>query len=373
MEEISFGLETSSGSKYLDHAVASAEDDHSISCMDDSAIMNTMARNSHVKEEIETPSEGGSLCSNMAIDEDELNCLFEFLDNSDPSLESSYWRCSPQKPTNDANLNENTVQPMNLGISKQCKSLDEETIFCKSNSLPFNGATNEGSSSGSMNAIRQDAPGRPSDSFPDNHPSNPSFSGNSEGENILPGKTSLSRSLVLERRRRRTLNEKLYSLRALVPNISKMDKASIVSDAIKYIRDLQGQVESMGAEVHDLGCLMKDDPQEVSCIMIDDRLALKRVIKNSRMKHQILELEVADMEERTFQLRLHCKNGQDALVKLSKAMEALKLEILNANLTVMNDHMLSSLVVKTSIGKLVTKDELKQLILSIIPQFDFTF
>ncbi|KAH7439664.1 hypothetical protein KP509_04G071500 [Ceratopteris richardii] len=129
----------------------------------------------------------------------------------------------------------------------------------------------------------------------------------------------------------------------------------------------------MAAEIHDLGCLMKDDPKALSCIMIDDRLALKRVIKNSPMKHRILELEVADMEERTFQLKIHCKNGQDALVKLSKAIEALKLEILNANLTLVNDHMLSSLVVKTNIGKLVTKDELKQLILSIIPQFDFIF
>eukprot|EP00252_Welwitschia_mirabilis_P023291 TRINITY_DN6556_c0_g1_i1.p1 TRINITY_DN6556_c0_g1~~TRINITY_DN6556_c0_g1_i1.p1 ORF type:complete len:212 (-),score=62.38 TRINITY_DN6556_c0_g1_i1:141-776(-) len=54
-----------------------------------------------------------------------------------------------------------------------------------------------------------------------------------------------SRNLVSERKRRGKLNQSLYALRAAVPIISKMDKASTVRDAIKYIQELQGKVQHM--------------------------------------------------------------------------------------------------------------------------------
>ncbi|KAG8389241.1 hypothetical protein BUALT_Bualt02G0208400 [Buddleja alternifolia] len=51
-----------------------------------------------------------------------------------------------------------------------------------------------------------------------------------------------------ERQRREKLNQRFYALRAVVPNISKMDKASLLGDAIGYITDLQTKIRIMEAE-----------------------------------------------------------------------------------------------------------------------------
>ncbi|KAM6576403.1 hypothetical protein CsatB_028240 [Cannabis sativa] len=51
-----------------------------------------------------------------------------------------------------------------------------------------------------------------------------------------------------ERQRREKLNQRFYALRAVVPNISKMDKASLLGDAITYITDLQTKIRVMETE-----------------------------------------------------------------------------------------------------------------------------
>ncbi|RRT76659.1 hypothetical protein B296_00019168 [Ensete ventricosum] len=76
------------------------------------------------------------------------------------------------------------------------------------------------------------------------------------------------KNIAMERNRRMKLNEKLYALRSVVPNITKvgnyskrttkgrwssvMDKASIIKDAIDYIQQLQDQERKMMAEISEL-------------------------------------------------------------------------------------------------------------------------
>ncbi|CAN6248301.1 unnamed protein product [Urochloa humidicola] len=58
-----------------------------------------------------------------------------------------------------------------------------------------------------------------------------------------------SKTIVSERKRRVRMKEKLYELRALVPNITKMDKASIIADAVAYVKNLQAHARKLGDEV----------------------------------------------------------------------------------------------------------------------------
>ncbi|AQK57896.1 Putative HLH DNA-binding domain superfamily protein [Zea mays] len=51
-----------------------------------------------------------------------------------------------------------------------------------------------------------------------------------------------------ERQRREKLNRRFCDLRAAVPTVSRMDKASLLADAAAYIAELRGRVEQLEAE-----------------------------------------------------------------------------------------------------------------------------
>lgn len=183
----------------------------------------------------------------------------------------------------------------------------------------------------------------------------------------------MSKNLASERRRRKKLNERLYSLRAIVPKISKMDKASIVGDAISYVRDLQKQVEEMQADIADLEAFSK---AEVSEGLTDPRkgpkgakIAILAGKKRVMQEHRIVELEITQMEEQTFHLRVYCKKSPGVLVQLTRALEALDLEIVNANLTSVNDHIINTIVVEVVNGQVMKTEDLRKMTLEVIPRF----
>ncbi|KAG6740064.1 hypothetical protein POTOM_057698 [Populus tomentosa] len=164
--------------------------------------------------------------------------------------------------------------------------------------------------------------------------------------------TIASKNIVSERSRRQKLSDKLLALREAVPKISKLDKASVIKDAIKYIQDLQEQERRLQADIRELESRRLEKNHTYD---IEDELPV--LLRSKRTRHdqiydhclarstcpiQVHELSVTSMGEKTLFVSLTCSKTTDAMIRICEAFEPLKLKIITANITT-----LSGMVKKT--------------------------
>ncbi|XP_047171358.1 transcription factor bHLH35 [Vigna umbellata] len=154
-----------------------------------------------------------------------------------------------------------------------------------------------------------------------------------------------SKNIVSERNRRKKLNERLFALRAVVPNISKMDKASIIKDAIEYIEHLHEQEKRIEAEILDLESGKLKNPT----YEFDHDLPILLRSKKKRTENspiEVIELRVAYMGDKTFVVSLTCSKRIDTMVKLCEVFESLKLKIIAANITSFSGTLLKTVFIE---------------------------
>ncbi|KAM0963582.1 hypothetical protein FF1_022686 [Malus domestica] len=174
-----------------------------------------------------------------------------------------------------------------------------------------------------------------------------------------------SKNVVSERNRRKKLNERLFALRAVVPNISKMDKASVIKDAIDYIQELHEQERRIQTEIVELesGKSNKksgsDFEQDLPVLLRSKKKKIKQLYDcgGSRISTiEILELRVTYMGEKTLVVSLTCSKRTDTMVKLCEVFESLKLKIITANITAFSGRVLKTVFVEADEEE---KDHLK--------------
>ncbi|KAJ1285036.1 hypothetical protein BS78_03G249900 [Paspalum vaginatum] len=78
-----------------------------------------------------------------------------------------------------------------------------------------------------------------------------------------------------ERQRREKLNQRFYALRAVVPKISKMDKASLLSDAIAYIQELEDRLRGGGGGGGGSSAAARADSPAVEVKAMQDEVVLR--------------------------------------------------------------------------------------------------
>ncbi|KAH7674718.1 ACT-like protein [Dioscorea alata] len=199
--------------------------------------------------------------------------------------------------------------------------------------------------------------------------------------------STAAKNIVMERNRRRKLNERLYSLRSVVPTITKMDKASIIKDAIDYIQELQEEERRIISEISELECGRPAEEQRV-CVtemmdcVIDPFVPQTKKKRTNSMSPptsshswspvaspsiEVIDLRVCEFGERTLVVSISCNKKRDTMIKLCKVFESLNLNIISANITSISGRLLHSLFVETEDMDSV---QLKDMIESAINELD---
>ncbi|XP_054786335.1 transcription factor ABORTED MICROSPORES-like isoform X2 [Prosopis cineraria] len=186
------------------------------------------------------------------------------------------------------------------------------------------------------------------------------------------GKGNQSKNLLAERRRRKKLNDSLYNLRSLVPRISKLDRASILGDAIEYVKDLQKQVKELQDELEEHSEMdEQQQPDNVVGVEVGPKADQMKTqngfhrgksgngnvwkqkqefdAPNDKQTQQMeAQVEVAVIEGKELYVKVFCEHRPGGFVKLMEAFYALGLEVIHA--TVTSNKCLVSNVFKVEYG-----------------------
>ncbi|XP_078443869.1 transcription factor bHLH35-like [Wolffia australiana] len=165
------------------------------------------------------------------------------------------------------------------------------------------------------------------------------FSGDYDSTDGPASAAAVKKSISLEKERRKKFNEKLYTLRSLVPSITKMDKISIVKDAIDYIVDLQEQERKLIAEISDLEKESGKKRVDVDGCAVWKRRRVELI--------DVTELQVSDAGDSTCVVSISCSRKRDTMTRLCQALEFLPLRILSANITSFSGSVLHTLLLET--------------------------
>lgn len=150
-----------------------------------------------------------------------------------------------------------------------------------------------------------------------------------------------------ERQRREKLNHRFYALRAVVPNVSRMDKASLLSDAVSYINELKSKIGDLESQLQRESKKVKQEVTDAT-----DNLSTTTSVDHSSPSGcggSLLEVEVKIVGCDAM-IRVQSENANYPSARLMAAMRDLELHIHHASMSTVNELMLQDAVVRVPEG-----------------------
>ncbi|KAK1374961.1 Transcription factor MYC2 [Heracleum sosnowskyi] len=161
-----------------------------------------------------------------------------------------------------------------------------------------------------------------------------------------------------ERQRREKLNQKFYALRVVVPNVSKMDKASLLGDSIIYINELKAKVQASDSEKDELRNQLESLKKELASK--ESRSSAEKDFKLSNgHARKLIDLDIdVKIIGWDAMIRVQSSKKNHPAARLMAALEDLDLDVSHASVSVVRDLMIQQATVKMG-SRLYTQEQLK--------------
>ncbi|KAI4296536.1 hypothetical protein L6164_036486 [Bauhinia variegata] len=166
-----------------------------------------------------------------------------------------------------------------------------------------------------------------------------------------------SKNLDTERRRRAKLSDRLLTLRALVPIITNMNKATIIIDAITYIKQLQGEVDSLTRELEEL-----EATEEIVEPKFNEVDAAQQMHKCGIQP----EVTVTQIDGNKLWIKIVFEKKKGRFKKLIETMNAFGIELMDTNATTTKGAFLITSCIRGKHGEQLEAQQTKELLIDII-------
>ncbi|KAF8028028.1 hypothetical protein BT93_E0825 [Corymbia citriodora subsp. variegata] len=170
-----------------------------------------------------------------------------------------------------------------------------------------------------------------------------------------------------ERQRREKLKQRFYALRSVVPKVTKMDKASLLSDAVSYIKELRSRIDELEGELKFPP--QKPGPNKVASLFGDETKMTSQASK-IRLSPSLnvvkglskMEVEVKVVGDEAV-VRVRSLNRDYPAARLMGALKELEVEVHHASVSSVKGMMLQDVVIGTPIGW-ASEESLREAILA---------
>lgn len=155
--------------------------------------------------------------------------------------------------------------------------------------------------------------------------------------------SSSQEHIMAERKRREKLSERLIALSAMVPGLKKMDKASVLGDAINYVKQLQEQVKTLEEQANktkSVESVVYVRKCELNSDQFDDFSSENNFSGGgggggsssggAHYEEPLPEIEARSCEKNVL-IRIHCEKRKGIVEKTVAEIEKLHLSVVNSS------------------------------------------